>query len=66
MLAIIQFRTFVFTSAVKKHKIYRTIILPVLVYGCETWSLPLMEEHRLKAFENRVLRRISGLQRYQW
>jgi hypothetical protein len=40
-----------------KIKIYRTIILPV-VYGCETWSLTLREELRLRVFENRVLRRI--------
>jgi hypothetical protein len=40
-----------------KIKIYRTIILPV-VYGCETWSLTLREERRLRVFENRVLRRI--------
>jgi hypothetical protein len=40
-----------------KIKIFRTIILPVL-YGCETWSLILREEHGLKLFENRVLRRI--------
>ena len=39
--------------------IYRTIILPVL-YGCETWSLALWVERRLRAFENRVLRRIFG------
>jgi hypothetical protein len=37
-------------------KIYRTVILPVL-YGCETWSLTLKEEHRLRVLENRVLRR---------
>jgi len=41
-----------------KIKIYRTIILPVVLYGCETWSLTLMEELRLRVFENRVLRRI--------
>jgi hypothetical protein len=41
--------------------IYETIILPVVLYGCETWSLTLREEHRLKVFENRVLRRIFGL-----
>ena len=34
--------------------------LPVVLYGCETLSLPMREEHRLKVFENRVLRRISG------
>jgi hypothetical protein len=43
-----------------KVKIYKTIILPVVLYGCETWSLTLREEHRLMVFENRVLRRIFG------
>ena len=43
-----------------KIKIYRTIILPVVLYGCETWSLTLREEHRLRVFENRVLRRVFG------
>ncbi len=43
-----------------KIKIYRTIILPVVLCGCETWSLTLREEHRLRVFENRVLRRIFG------
>jgi len=46
-----------------KIKIYRTIILPVVLYGCETWSLTLREEHRLWVFENRVLRRIFGPKR---
>jgi hypothetical protein len=46
-----------------KIKIYKTIILPVVLYGCETWSLILKEEHRLKVFENRVLRRIFGPKR---
>jgi hypothetical protein len=41
----------------------RTIILPVVLYGCETWSLTLREEHRLRVFENRVLRRIFGPKR---
>jgi hypothetical protein len=41
-----------------KVKIYKTIILPVVLYGCETWSLTLREEHRWRVFENRVLRRI--------
>jgi predicted transcriptional regulator len=45
-----------------KIKIYRTIILPVL-YGCETWSLTLREECRLRVFENRVLRRVFGPKR---
>jgi hypothetical protein len=43
-----------------KVKIYKIIILPVVLYGCETWSLTLREEHRLRTFENRVLRRIFG------
>jgi hypothetical protein len=41
-----------------KIEIYRIIILPVVLYGCETWSLTLREERRLKVFENRVLRTI--------
>ena len=44
-------------------KIYRTIILPVVLYGCETWSLTLREEHRLRVFENRALRGIFGPKR---
>jgi hypothetical protein len=43
-----------------KIKIYKTVILPLVLYGCETRSLSLREEHRLRAFENRVLRRIFG------
>jgi len=46
-----------------KIKIYRTIILPVVLYGCETWSLTLREECRLKVFKNRVLRRVFGPKR---
>jgi hypothetical protein len=46
-----------------KIKIYRTIILPVDLYGCETWSITLREERRLRVFENRVLRRIFGPKR---
>jgi hypothetical protein len=41
-----------------KIRIYKTIFLPVILYGCETWSLILREEHRLRVFESRVLRRI--------
>ena len=41
-------------------KIYRTTILPVVLYGCETWSLTLRDERRLRVFENRVLRRAFG------
>ena len=46
-----------------KIKIYRTIILPAVLYGCETWSLTLREERRLRVFENRVLRRVFGPKR---
>jgi hypothetical protein len=46
-----------------KIKIYRTIILPVVLYGCETWSLTLREKRRLRVFENRVLRRLFGPKR---
>jgi hypothetical protein len=41
-------------------KIYKTIMLPVVLYGCESWSLTLREECRLRVFESRVLRRIFG------
>jgi hypothetical protein len=46
-----------------KIRIYRTIILPVVLYGREIWSLTLREEHILRVFENRKLRRIFGPQR---
>ena len=46
-----------------KIKIYRIIILPVVLYGCETWSLILREGRRLRVFENRVLRRVFGPKR---
>ena len=46
-----------------KIKIYRTILLPVFLYGCETWSLTLRGERRLRVFENRVLRRVFGPKR---
>jgi len=46
-----------------KIKIYRAIILPVVLYGCETWSLTLREERKLRLFENMVLRRIFGPRR---
>jgi len=44
-----------------KIKIYRIIIFPVVLNGCETWSLTLMEERRLRVLENRVLRRVFGV-----
>ena len=50
-------------SKTLKIKIYRTIMLPIVLYGCETWSLTLREERRLYVFENRVLRRIFGPKR---
>jgi hypothetical protein len=58
-------KSFVFPSYIKNLKIniYKTVILPVALYGCETWSLTLREEHRLRVFENRMLRRIFGPKR---
>jgi hypothetical protein len=44
-------------------KVYKTIILPLVFYGYETWSITLREEHGLKEFENRVLKRIFGPKR---
>jgi hypothetical protein len=57
--------TFVFQIAIQKLmiKIFRIIILPVVLYGCEAWSLTLREESRLRVFENRVLRRVFGPKR---
>ena len=49
-----------FLSKKLKVKTYETIILPVVMYCCETWSLTLKEEHRLRVFENKVLRKIFG------
>jgi hypothetical protein len=49
-----------FLSKNTKIKIHRTIILRFALYGCGTWSLTLREEHGLRVFENRVLRRIFG------
>jgi len=46
-----------------KIKIYRTISLLVVLYGCKTWSLTLREEHTPSVVENRVLRRVFGLER---
>jgi hypothetical protein len=58
-------KSFVFQVAIQKLKIkiYRTIILTVVLYGCETWSLTLREERRLREFENRVLKRVFGPKR---
>ena len=57
------FLSYSLLSKTLKIKIYRTIILPVVLYGCETWSLTLREEQRLRVFENRVLWRIFGPRR---
>jgi hypothetical protein len=46
-----------------RFRIYKAIIFPVIFYGCETWSLTLREERRLRVFENKVLRRIFGPKR---
>ena len=57
---------FVFHVAIKKYKdskMYRIITLPVVLYGCESWSLILREEHRLRVFEYRALRKIFGPKR---
>jgi hypothetical protein len=66
MLATIWSRVFCLSSLLPRNvkvKIYKTIILPVVLYGCETWSLTLRKEHRLRVLENRVLRRIFGPKR---
>jgi hypothetical protein len=55
-----------FTPKELKIEMYRTVILPVVVYGCETWSLTLREEHRLRVFENRALRKILVLKGERW
>jgi hypothetical protein len=57
--------SFVFQFHIKKPKIkiYKTVILQFMLYGCETWSLVLREEHRLRVFENRVLWNIFGPER---
>jgi hypothetical protein len=66
MLAIIQSKIFCLPVSYKKSlkiKIYKTVILPFVLYGCETWSLTLGGENRLRISENRVLRRIFGPKR---
>jgi hypothetical protein len=65
MLAIIQPKIFYHLSHIKKLKIkiYKTVILSIVMYGCKTWFLTLREKHRLRVFENRVLRRIFGPKR---
>jgi len=53
-----EYLAFQFATQKLEIKIYRTIILHIVLYGCETWSLTLRGERRLRVFENRVLRRI--------
>jgi hypothetical protein len=57
MFATIQPRTSCLLSKILKIRIYNTLQSPVVLYGCENWSLTSREEHRLRVFENRVLRR---------
>jgi hypothetical protein len=66
MLAIIQSKVFCLPVSYQKNlkiKLYKTVIFPVVLYGYETWSLTLREEHRLRVSENRVLRKIFGPKR---
>jgi hypothetical protein len=65
-LSASRFVCFIFSKWVLKDIkiiIHKTIILPVVLYECETWSLTLKEEHRLRVFENRVLRNILSEER---
>jgi hypothetical protein len=65
-LLLFSLKSFVFSCLISKNvkiKIYKTVILPIVLYGCETWSLTLGEEHRLRVFDNRLLRRIFGPER---
>jgi hypothetical protein len=67
MLAIIQSKIFCLpiSSKILKIKIYKTVILAVVLYGCETCSFTFRDEHRLRVSENRVLRRIFGPKRQE-
>ena len=58
-----KFLSFHLLSKKLKVNTYKTIILLIVLYGCETWSLTLKEEHRLRVFENKVLRKIFGAKR---
>ena len=66
MLAIVRWRIFCLPVCYPKNlklKIYRTIILPAVLYGCETWSLTLREERRLRVFETKVFKGVFGPKR---
>jgi hypothetical protein len=67
MLAIIQSKIFCLPVSYqqKKNKVYGSVILPFVLYGYETWSLALVEEHRMMVFENRVLMKIFGPKRVE-
>jgi hypothetical protein len=60
MLATVQFRIIYILISSLRIKIYRSITVSVTLYGCKTWSVTLREEHRLRVFQNTVLRRICG------
>jgi hypothetical protein len=63
MLAIIQSKIFLSSRLISKNlkiRIYKPVILPIVLYGCETWSFTLREEHSLRVFENKMLRKIFG------
>jgi hypothetical protein len=61
-MPLLSSESFVFLSVIKKRKIRicKTIIVPVVLCGCDTWSLTLRQKRRLRVFENRVLRRMFG------
>jgi hypothetical protein len=54
---------FIFTAVKPSNPTYKNIILPVVLYGCETWFVTLREEHRRRVFDNRVLKRMFGPKR---
>jgi hypothetical protein len=60
---VILSRVYIYIYIYKKIKIYKTVVLPVVLNGCKTWSLTLTEEYRPRVCENRVLREISGPKR---
>jgi hypothetical protein len=63
MLTLIQSRIFCLPVSYKKRLKYKKLISSVVLYGCGTWSLTLGEEHRLRDFEKRVLKKIFGPKR---
>jgi hypothetical protein len=63
LLLFIPEPVFLFYIKNLKFKVHGIVIVPFVLYECETWSVTLREEHRLRVFENRVLRRIFGPKR---